>query len=199
MSWDFGQVIVRRDVWRGRPWVGLPVHVVEDRSELLVTYMAEGSEIAIAPGDWPVVHPWNGRRAWSGHGVLMLHRPGDAYSVWVFWHGSGREFWGWYLNLQIPFVRTEIGFDTMDHELDLWSRDGATWQWKDLELLEPSVANGVLTAEEVEAIRAEAVRLEAEFTGGGGWWDEAWAAWSPPPEWAPARLPAGWHAASKAK
>jgi len=29
----------------------------------------------------------------------MLHRPADAYAVWVFWRGPARAFHCWYLNL----------------------------------------------------------------------------------------------------
>jgi hypothetical protein len=194
MTWDLGDVIVRRDVWRGRPWVGIAAIVVRDKPELLAVYVPEGAEIAAAGGDFPIVHPWGHRRAWEGHGILVLHRPGDAYSVWLFWDGPDREFWGWYLNLEEPFRRTALGYDTRDHELDLWSQDRRTWHWKDVEMLDQRVAEGLLTAAEAEAIRAEGDRLYAEVDGGGGWWDDAWAEWTPPAEWKPPRLPPGWTA-----
>ena len=61
-----------------------------------------------------------------GHGTLMLRRPGDRYSIWVFWDGDEREFECWYVNFEEPYRRSKIGIDTLDHELDLWSEDGVT-------------------------------------------------------------------------
>lgn len=61
----------------------------------------------------------------------MLHRPGDAYSVDLFWNGPHREFSGWYINLQDPIRRHERGFDTLDHELDYWLPSRGSWTVKD--------------------------------------------------------------------
>jgi hypothetical protein len=184
---------VRRDVWRGRPWVGIASIVIQDDPELLAVYIAEGAEIEVAEGDFPIVHSWSGRRAWRDHGIVVLHRPRDAYSIWVFWEGPNRDFWGWYLNLETPLTRTAIGYDTHDHELDLWSRNGRDWHWKDAELMEQRVSEGLFTAEEVAAIRLEGERAYADVSSGGAWWDERWAEWTPPTTWQPPRLPPGWN------
>jgi hypothetical protein len=58
--------------------------------------------------------------------------------------------------------------------------------------MEQRVAEGVYTAEEAAAIEAEGARLHSEVSGGGGWWDNAWADWKPPAEWHPPKLPADW-------
>jgi hypothetical protein len=185
-----------REVWRGRPWSGIPVLVVDDTPELLAVYLPEHAPMAFPAGDWPGGrHPWHGVPAWRGHGVVMLHRPADAYAVWVFWRGPERTFDRWYLNLQAPLERTPAGFDTLDHELDLWSPDGRSWHRKDEELLDQRVHEGRFTAAEAAAIRAEASRLEAELASDGPWWDPAWASWTPDPSWSPPRLPTGWERA----
>jgi hypothetical protein len=106
----------------------------------------------------------------------MLHRPADAYAVWVFWRGPAHAFHCWYLNLQAPLMRTTVGFDTLDHELDLWSQDGRVWHGKDEELLDRRVHEGRFTTAEAAAIRAEASQLEAELASAGPWWDPDWAA-----------------------
>jgi hypothetical protein len=192
LAWRPGDAIVRRDVWRGQPWVGLASIVVQDKSDLLALYVPEGAEVAVAEGKWPIVHPWSNRGAWTGHGVVMLHRPGDAYSAWVLWDGPSREFAAWYLNLEQPFVRSRFGIDTKDYELDLWSTDGRTWLWKDAELLEQRAAESVYTADEIVSIKAEGARLHNEVTNDGRWWDDAWAEWEPPADWIAPRLPTGW-------
>jgi len=174
----------------------MPVIVVRDDPELLAVYLAEGAPFAFPDGPWPSGrHPWHTHACWTGHGPLMLHRPGDAHAVWVFWRGPEREFSHWYLNLQAPYVRTAIGLDTLDHVLDLWSPDGHAWHWKDADMLDQRVAEGHFTAAEAVAIRGEAKRLEAEMATDGLWWDETWADWEPDPDWPPPLLPEGWEQA----
>jgi hypothetical protein len=57
VGWRAGEAVVRRDVWHGRPWVGVATLVVRDEPELLALYVPEGAEIAVADGDFPIVHP----------------------------------------------------------------------------------------------------------------------------------------------
>ena len=167
--------------------------VVSDEPDLLVVYLPEGAPFAFPERDLPSgPHPWSIFSSWHGHGVLMLHRPGDAYAVWLFWQGQHRAFSHWYLNLQDPFRRTRFGFDTLDHVLDLWSPDGRSWHWKDLDQLEETVAGGHFTAVEAAVIRDEAARLEAELGEHGPWWDLAWAEWAPPAGWPAPSFPPGW-------
>jgi hypothetical protein len=188
-----GAVVTRREVWRGRPWAAIPVVVVGDEPELLVTYIAEGAELGFADGDWPGGrHPWHGKTAWWGHGVLMLQRPGDPYAVWAFWRGPERAFAGWYVNFQAPFVRWDRGYDTLDHELDLWLPAGGGSEWKDRDLLERRVAEGRFTPAEAETIRADAARVAADLDAGRRWWSDDWAEWEPDASWEAPVLTSGW-------
>lgn len=142
--WEPGQLIVRREVlglghdfhpsprpdWYGRAWEALPVFVVEDTDEHLVTYIPEGAEMGFVDGEWPTPdgkHPWHRRTHWQGHGCLMVQRPGDPYAVWHFWDGPDRDFTCWYINLQADHRRTEIGYDTQDFELDFVVFPGGDW------------------------------------------------------------------------
>lgn len=185
---------MRREVWRGRPWAAMPVLVVRDEPDLLATYIAEGAPLGFAEGDFPGgAHPWSGKAAWRGHGALLLQRPAEGHSIIVFWRGREREFAGWYVNFQAPYRRTPIGFDTLDHELDIWIPDGGEeWVWKDREKLEQSVADGRFARAEAEAVRAEGERVAAELDAGRRWWDESWAGWAPDPAWTVPALRADW-------
>ncbi len=195
MLWQPGQAIVRREVLRHGIWLGTMVFVIEDRPDLLVSYLPEGAPFGFPPGDWPTPdgrHPWHGRQSWEGHGTLMLQRPGDAHAVWHFWHGPERAFAGWYLNLQEPFRRTAIGYDTQDLELDIWVRPDGNWNYKDMEVLPDRVAEGRWTEEEVAEIKRNGKRLGARLDAGERWWDESWADWRPDPAWQVPDLPDGW-------
>jgi hypothetical protein len=176
--WQAGETILRREVRNdGWSWLQTRVRVVRDEPKLLATYLAEGTPFEFPAG--PEAHPWAGRRAWEGHGVLMLQRPGEMHAIWVFWQGPHREFAGWYVNIQEPFRRSAVGFDTQDLELDIWIPAGRAWQLKDDELLDVRVREGRFTEDQARATRCEAARITAELDAGRRWWDDAWAAWTP--------------------
>jgi hypothetical protein len=190
-TWSYGDVAVRREALKGHPWTAIPTYVVSDTADLLVTYIAPGTTIGLPDYPYPRwEHPWKvaGHTTWFGHGKLMMQRPGEAYSVDVFWRGDDREFAGWYLNLQDPLTRDASGYDTLDHELDYWMPAEGGWVVKDAELFEQRVAEERYTAEQAGAIRRTGQAIESMLTTGATWWDESWARWTPPGEWGP--LPA---------
>jgi hypothetical protein len=189
-GWRRGDTVVWREVLNGRPWFLAPVTVVEDRPGLVAVYLAEGTPFAFPPGGLPE-HPWSrqGKTRWQGHGVLLLHRPGDGYSVWVFWRGPAREFAGWYVNFEEAWRRSSRGFDKLDLALDIWIPAGGAWVWKDREQFERLAQDGFFTAEQAAAVRADSERVAASLDRGERWWDESWAGWAPDPGWTVPELP----------
>jgi hypothetical protein len=185
--WEPGDVIIRREVLNdGRAWLEFPVVVVRDDPQLLATYVAEGTPFRFPPGTWPTpdgLHPWHAHERWSGHGVLMLQRPGDMYAIWVFWDGPERRFDGWYINIQEPSRRTPSGFDTQDLEPDILVDIDGSWMLKDDDVLEQRVDEGRFTLDQVAAVRAEARRITADLARGRRWWSDEWTEWTPDPGW----------------
>jgi hypothetical protein len=185
MTWSPGDVVVRREVWRGRPWLANPLYVVEDSDDLLVLYQPEGSPWGFGAGDdWPTPdgrHPYDGRTGWVGEGPLGLHRPGDPFAVWAYWGGPDRTFLGWYVNIQVPLRRTAIGIDSLDLELDLLVSSELEVFVKDEEHVDQSAALGRFTSDDAATIHALGARLKARIEEEGACWDEAWSTWTPPP------------------
>jgi hypothetical protein len=194
VAWQPGDVIVHREVWRGVPWLASPVIVVEDAPGLLATYMPEEMPLAFPPSADGRPHPWAGKERWTGHGVLVLRRPGEAYSVWHFWDGPSRRFAGWYLNIEEPHRRTAVGYDTQDLELDVWIPAGEPWRFKDEECLEQRVREGRYTEAQVTAARRVGGELGAMLDRGERWWDDGWASFVPEPGWRAPAFPEGWEA-----
>lgn len=192
MRWASGQPVVRREIWRGAPWFATVVIVVEDGEEFLASYLPEGAPFAFPPSADGRPHPWGGRERWLGHGVLMLQRPGESYAVWHFWEGPTRRFSGWYLNLQEPHRRTEIGYDTQDLELDIWIPSDDAWRLKDEELVAERVEDGRFTAAQALEIHRLGDEIGRMLDRGEAWWDPAWAAFEPRPEWRAPAFPHGW-------
>ncbi len=188
--------MVRREIVHGRPWLGWIVNVVEDTPDMLVTYSAAGSRFHFLDGDWPTpdgLHPWiHQYDAWHGNGTLMVQRPGDPYAVWHFWDGPDREFRGWYLNLETPFFRTEIGFDVQDLELDIVIQPDGIWEFKDVDMLWQRRAEGRFTRQEVERVLQIGAEVGEYLDRGDWWWDRSWTSFEPDPEWLMPALPQGW-------
>lgn len=195
MGWQPGEVVVHREIWRGTPWCASPVVVVEDAPGLLVTYIPEEAPFAFPPSADGRPHPWAGRGGWTGHGVLVLRRPGEAYSVWHFWDGPERRFAGWYLNLEEPFRRTSIGYDTQDLELDVWIPVDEPWRFKDEEKLDEGVRDGRYTEAQVAATRSLGATIGTLLDRGERWWDERWTSFEPHPTWRAPSFPDGWEEA----
>lgn len=209
-----GDIVLRREVlglnpdgieppagasWACRPWLALPVYVVEDSPSRLATFIAPGAEFGFFPGEWPIaggVHPWSRQGEWAGHGVLMVQEPGAHYAVWHFWTGDDRSFGCWYINLQTAFVRTELGYDTQDLELDIVVFPDRSWIVKDRDVLDVRRDEGRFTP----ALHSRIVELGEHITerlaAEGPWWDLSFARWEPEPGWTGPRLPDGWRRAA---
>ncbi|MBK3585799.1 DUF402 domain-containing protein, partial [Streptomyces sp. MBT57] len=119
-----------------------PVTVVQDTAELLAVWMAPGTECVrpvLADGTQVHAEPLatrytaprtTARSTWFGAGVLKLARPGDPWSVWLFWD-RGWLFRNWYVNLEEPHTRWSGGVDSEDHFLDISVHPDRSWKWLD--------------------------------------------------------------------
>jgi hypothetical protein len=195
--WQPGDTVVLRYFKRGRPSGVMPTRAVA---------IEDGPVLWLPPGTivgWPAV---NGRpvsdveaaeryrqawrvieRPWAGDGILIVGVPERAHSIWLFWESG--VFVGWYVNLEDRWRPSRLGFDTQDHELDIWVESDGSWRWKDEDHLELAVDAGVFTAEEAAAFRAEGERVLAEWPFPTGWED-----WRADPSWPLPAAPADWAA-----
>lgn len=180
--------------------------VVHDSDELVVVATAPGSGMRLRAGrgDGPngrIVLPddWDGRfeeRAWSGDTVVRVHRWGDRWSVWR-WHDGERWSDHWYGNLESPWRRSPVGYDSQDWALDVVAAGtpgDATWSvaLKDEDELAWMVGRGVVTEAEAAAVRAAGREL-IELARAARWpFDADWDAWLPDPSLAPIPMPPGW-------
>lgn len=132
---------------------------------------------------------------WVENEALVLYRPGDAHSVSLYWRATDRAFREWYVNLEEPWKRTPIGFDSRDNVLDMVVRpDLSTWTWKDEDELAWAVGSGRYTADEAVAFRHEGERAVERLRRRAHPFDRDWPSWKPDPGWSSPDLPAGWNA-----
>jgi hypothetical protein len=201
--WNPGDLIIVRERWRGAVWSERPMIVAIDTPALLGLWFPRGTRflapstpthrpraatrgvrlaLCLALGDWHLVP-----RTWDVDS-LWLSRPGAAHATLVSWLPDGSHY-GWYVNLQDPFVRTSDGFDYMDMMLDIVVEPGRRWHWKDEDELEAVVAAGAIDEAKATAVREEGLRVIRDIEAGAPPFCDPWPAWRPDPAWPFPALP----------
>lgn len=196
--WTPSDIVVMRGVWKGKLWWVCPVYVVQDTHELLALYWPVGTPTR-SPIRRPTVRDELDNRIelenrnWTDNDVLSLTPHGAAYALYVMWEASTRKMRCWYVNLQEPLRQTRIGFDTMDHMLDIViSPDRTKWRWKDEDEFSEAEAIGVYSHAKVSSIRAEGERVIAIMHANASPFCDGWEDWTPPAEWTIPKFPDGW-------
>jgi Protein of unknown function (DUF402) len=206
MKHEAGKTVVLQEVWRDRVWAARPMRVVEDDGDRVALWFPRGTWWK-APTDGSG-RSWDGDRGerlaecaargeWSFRDLewdvdtLSLMREGDWHALWVSWLPGG-EHWGWYVNLQRPFRRTELGFETMDLALDVLVDPDRSWRWKDEDELETFVEHGVFDRSLAERIRTEALEVVERARNDEPPFSDPWPEWRPDPSWDLPELPEGW-------
>ena len=134
---------------------------------------------------------WTGRLIpWRNH-VLHVLLPGRRYSVWLFWSADW-EFLSYYVNLETPFTRSPVGFDTCDHVLDICVRPDRTWYYKDLDQLEVCTEVGLMSAATAAEVRRDAEQAVALIEAWRPPFDAGLESWRPDAAWPVPELPPGW-------
>ncbi len=194
LFWKAGDQVV----WRSRPFgrIGyvMPVTVVVDTPALTVLFQAPGS-ICKRPrgpragphGRSLLIDQWDGAhedRLWFGQPNLRLHIWGTSHTIIRSWNFVSECAEGWYINLEAPWRRTSIGFDTQDLVLDITVTDDcSSWAWKDEDELAWSINQGRFSKEQAAAIRAEGVRVIAALQTRAWPFQDDWFAWRPNLQW----------------
>jgi hypothetical protein len=127
---------------------------------------------------------------WRDTSNLRVITEGEWSSVWWFF-GADLEFVGWYVNLEIPLGRTDIGTDRVDGALDVTVAPDRTWRWKDEDEADAAVDAGRITAVQLARLRAEGERVIALAESGAFPFDGTWCDFRPDPDWPMPTLPPG--------
>lgn len=203
--WEPGSQIL----WRYRENAGeafhiaRPVTVVRDDEEVLAVWlasntecvkpvMADGGSVSAEPLESRYKKAHDVRRGrWLGTGVLKLARPGEPWSVWLFWE-SGWRFKNWYVNLEAPLSRWDGGVDSEDHFLDICVYPDRSWDWRDEDEFAQAQQDGLMDASTAERVR-EAGRSAVEtIRAWGSPFADGWQHWRPNPAWGVPSLPDDW-------
>ena len=190
-----GETVALREVWDGRVFYARPVTVVEDTPARSMFYVPpvvrslepeddEGAPLRIPDREWQLkdheVHH---------HPFLSFAFPETSYAILASWDEETGDFRGWYINLQSPLRRTDVGFDIREHLLDvLIPPDRSSWSWKDEDELGQAVDEGLFTEDEAARFRAAGERAVEQIILREPPFDEDWESWRPDPAWSTPEL-----------
>jgi hypothetical protein len=193
-----GDAVAIREIWDGRVWYARPATVVRDEPNLTMLHVpprvhakepvnADGAPLRIPTAEWELRDAMRGDTS-----NLSFAFPDTPYSVILGYEADGglREY---YVNLQTPLVRSPVGFDTVEHILDVTiPPDRSSWSWKDEDELAEAVDRGLFTEEDTAWFRYWGERAVEHVLLREPPFDEDWSAWRPDPAWAEPALPADW-------
>ena len=199
--WQPGDPIVIREVWAGQVFEARPASVVMDLPTQTTLYVAPFVRCGVAIDD-AGIEPRFPDRPWHLHvrergdfGVLSFAWPDTPYAILLLSEPDGSPR-SWYINLQTPLARTGIGFDTVDHLLDVViPLDRSSWAWKDEDELAEAQALGLFTEEDAAWLRYWGERAVEHLLLRLPPFDEPWEGWRPDPSWPTPELPPGWDVA----
>ena len=187
-----------REVWRGRVFEVRPMIVVQDDPDQAMFFLPGGVRCGVPVGDDGCElrlpdRPWHlDVRPRGDQPILSFAWPDTLYSV-LLWTEERRRVW--YVNLQDPLMRTSIGFDTVDHALDVVIElDRSSWRWKDEEELAEAVHDGLFSEGEAADFYAWGERAVDRIVSRQAPFDRDWGDWEPDPGWIVPELPDGWNA-----
>lgn len=198
-SWARGDQVALREIFRGRIWTARPATIADVGEDLTAVYLAPGTEFRVPA----VTHRadilrtmhegWDlGPYTWTSARMLHLLYPEAGHAIHLWWLPPDWEFGGWYINLQEPIRPTTIGFDSMDHILDVVIDRDLSWHWKDEDELAEAVRIGLVAPDQAAAIRAEGERVIQRLEDRLAPFSAGWDRWQPDPAWPVPRLPDDW-------
>jgi predicted RNA-binding protein associated with RNAse of E/G family len=198
--WLPGDEVILRNTgfFVGEAWA-TPHIIVEDSDERVVLFRPEGTRYE----SWSITGQRLVPLGETRMDMLRLMFPGRDYAVelffdagnggrpYAYFEGAGR-FRGWKVNIEAPFERFALGFNTTDHFLDIIVRPDGRYVWKDGEVMADWLARGAYRQEEVERFYRAGGDLEPLIEARESPFDSEWTEWRPDPAFRPAAIPPGW-------
>ncbi|MGZ5214060.1 MAG: DUF402 domain-containing protein [Actinomycetota bacterium] len=196
--WQPGDAIALRERWGPSIFEARAAAVVQDLPAQTMLFVPAGVVCALPFDDGGVElripdRPWHLElRPRGDFDILSFAWPDTPYAILLLQNADGSPR-GWYANIQLPLTRTPVGFDTVDHALDvLVSLDRSTWTWKDEDELAQTIALGLFTEADAASFRYWGERAVEHLVLRLPPFDETWEDWRPDPSWPTPKLPPGW-------
>ncbi len=198
--WPAGTAVLWRSVHEDAVATVLPMRVVSDEGSSRALFLCPGTTTKRRTGErggprGRLMLRWDGGyedRTWGRNRVLILNEEGDPFSIWLIWDDKSGELLEWYINLEDPWRRTALGFDSRDRVLDIVvSPDLTEWKWKDEDEFQWRLEQGGAPRPLNASVRSDGlVALERLRDPGRNF--GRWLSWKPDPLWTVPPVAQGW-------
>jgi hypothetical protein len=179
----------------------VPCEVIEETADFVALFQGAGSIWKRASGERSGPRGRNMLPAdrsgehddteWTGDGVLRVHTFGEEWSVWRWLDSTGAWSEHFYVNLEDPWRRSAVGFDSGDWELDIVGTP-TSWSYKDEDELEWSEDVGLVDSAWAARTRQAGRRAAAVLEANAWPFGADWSRWMPPVEGSTSSLSANW-------
>lgn len=151
-----------------------------------------GPRNSMVPGGWDGGHD---EGTWAGPANVRLHVRGLPIAVIRRWDADAGDFRGWYVNLEMPWRRSAVGFDSRDLVLDVTATDDLSGHaFKDDDELTWLTEQGGITTAGAAWIREQGRLASLRVARREFPFDADWSRFTPDPGWAAPGMPARWSA-----
>jgi hypothetical protein len=203
--WNNGDNVLLRGIYDYRPVSAQSLRVVKDTPTETALCIWPGAE-CVAPSAY-IRHghaSWDRwvetlannlqleKYLWRTNRLLFLLEPQKFYSTIYIWEGTSNIFVCYYINFQLPFRRTPLGFDTLDLDLDIVIENLQKWEWKDEEEYQAGIRSGGIRPEWVREVERAQNEVFARIEQRAYPLDDTWMNWRPDPTWDAPCLPENW-------
>jgi protein associated with RNAse G/E len=206
--WSPGDSCVLRGVINNKVWLAQSVIVVKDTPEETILCLLPGAQCAYPEnywrwrqGDYSAGTRWQEARSqnlahreftWQTNRVLMFLEPDKYYSCFLFWNHEADRFDSYYINFQLPYSRSHIGFETLDLDLDIVIDPQYNWTWKDEDEYRDGIREGGIQQKWVKGIEQAQPEVFDRIRNHRYPLDGSWTRWKPDPAWDTPCLPENW-------
>ncbi|MFN8413645.1 MAG: DUF402 domain-containing protein [Anaerolineales bacterium] len=200
-----GDHALYQGIYENRVWYAQSVVVVKDTAEETALAVYPDVECMAPSGYIRGRQTWNRWQDyltghwdlqpyhWHTNRFLVLLYPEKYYSINLMWNHAENRFLCYYINFQLPFQRTNLGFKTLDLEIDLVINPDFSWHWKDEEDYEEGVRLKIIQSEWVEQIELAKQDVFEKLKQNQYPLNQDWLNWHPDEKWDLPKLPANWH------
>ena len=205
--WNAGENVLLRGVFDGHPVYIQSARVVKDTPQETVLLIWPGAECMVPNGYIHHAHDaekwdrWHEtltntlqleKFIWHTNRFLILLEPEKFYSTIYIWEAASDNFLCYYINFQLPFRRTRLGFDTLDLDLDIVIQPSHDWQWKDMDEYQRGIRAGGIRPDWVKKIEEAQKDVFARVEKRAYPLDASWFNWRPDSNWSAPKLPENW-------
>ncbi len=203
--WNKGDNVLLRGIYDSRPVYVQSLRVVKDTPAETALLILPGAE-CVAPSNY--IHHGHGlwnrweetlgntlqmeKYLWHTNRFLILLEPEKIYSTVYIWEAASDRFVCYYINFQLPFRRTKLGFDTLDLDLDIVIDASGKWQWKDEEEYQQAIRAGVIRPEWVSEVEHAQTEIFSRLEKRSYPLDDSWLNWKPDSSFPLPYLPQNW-------